>query len=164
MKRVLLVLLGILFAAGAFKAVSCCNTVKDVSQSSLAAQEFALEFAATVARGDASAAYQKTSDAFREETTEEAFKAVVDENRPHMSTNAPRLHDLMIQAGEEASLESLKTSGWRLSYQFAGPTDEEMLLLILNVARVPDAEETTFVVTGVMFDERPRSLAAGRSV
>lgn len=158
---VILILTGILFAAGAFKAVSCCNTVKDVAEGSVAAQEFGQRFANAAATGDTAAAYAMTSDAFQQSTSEEAFKQVVSEHRARMETNTPRLFDMQMKAQDGASLESLKQSGWRLSYQFAGPTDQEMLLLIFSVERDPGGAEgeASFVISDVMFDERPRDLA-----
>ena len=160
---VILLVIGLLFAAGAFKAVSCCSDVANLAQSSVGARDYGQKFADAVAQGKLDEAYAMTSPEFQAKTSREAFGNAIAAHREKIASNAPRMFNLELQTkGDPDSLESLKSGAWNLSYQFAGPADETMLLLNVLVTKPADAvdDATAFTVEGVQLDERPRNLAA----
>lgn len=157
---VVLIILGILFAAGAFKAVTCCNQVKGIAQTSMAAENFANQFADEIWTGKLDEAYGQTSTSFQSSMDAEAFKAAVEAHRDRMKSNQPRMFNMQLEqsGAEKPSLDELAKGTWMMSYQFAGPQDETMLLLNFRVAQAPEGSTTAFEVADVKFDERPRNL------
>ena len=160
---VILIIIGLLVAAGTFQAVSCCSDVKKIADVSVGAEQKAGEFANKIHAGEVDAAYALTTDAYKKKMTLDAFKSAVQAHRERMSqTPAPVLFNMqLVQDNAEApSLESLAQGSWLMSYQFTRPKDETMLLLNFHVRSV-DAEDGTksFAIDEVMFDERARNLA-----
>lgn len=157
---VVLLIIGILFAAGAFKAVSCCNQVKGIAEKSMGAEQFANQFAQDIWEGNLDQAYATTSDEFQQEVSREAFGSAVEAHRDRMAANAPRMFNMQLEqeGAQQPSLEQLAQGTWLMSYQFAGPSDETMLLLNFRVKSAPADDGEKFVAADVAFDERPRNL------
>lgn len=164
---VFLLIIGILFAAGAFQAVKCCDTVKDATERSAAGIAFGQEFAAKVANVDAPAAYAMTSEEYRAKVSPEEFAKMLAEHREQLSSSAPRLFHSELDVGPNPSPETLKTAKLKVAYQFAAPASEKMLLMTFWIDRQGEGEEATMSATDIEFDERPRDLAlepAGKAV
>lgn len=158
---VLLIIIGILFAAGAFKAVSCCNEFGDVMDSSTMVKDFSADFAQEIWEGKLDEAYARTSSSYQEKITLEQFKAAIEVHRKRIEANQPRLFNMNLENhGEELpSLEAMANGAWLMSYQFAGPQDETMLLLIFRAVPTQTEDGTKgYEVDEVNFDERERSL------
>ncbi len=156
-----LILLGLMLSAGAFKAVTCCNDVKKIADSSVGAQQFAGEFATELAEGKHDEAYARTSSAFQSAMSKDAFTGAVEAHREQMKASKPRLQgmDLQQSGGDKPSMEQLAKGSWLMSFQFAGPQDSTMLLLNFRVASAPEGAERAFEIDDVTFDERPRNLS-----
>lgn len=158
---VLLLLIGIAFAAGAFKAVSCCNTLKDAAEQSQGAQQFGERFSRAISDGELQKAYSMTSSEFQSKLDSEAFESAVNAHRDKLSSGSPRLFNLQVDQKDpnQPSFDDLTSGIWQMSYQFAGPSDDRMLLLNFTVRRIGEGEEAKFVAENVKFDERARNLA-----
>ncbi len=158
---VILLIIGILFAAGAFKAVSCCNTFKEAAVQSEGAQKFGMTFATAVGEGQLKKAYEMTSSDFQSKLDFGAFESAVEAHREKLGAGPPRLFNLQVEQKDpdNPSFDDLTSGVWQMSYQFAGPSDENMLLLMFTVRRVGEGEEVSFVAENVKFDERARNLA-----
>lgn len=157
---VVLIVIGILFAAGAFKAVTCCNEVKNIADTSVGAEQFAGEFAREIHQGEVEAAYARTSPQFQSDMPRESFDAAVEAHRDRLASNQPRMFNMQLEqhGDQKPSLEGMARGTWAMSYQFAGPQDETMLLLNFRVARSGSEDDAGFEVREVRFDERPRNL------
>ena len=155
---VVLLVIGILFAAGAFQAVTCCSEVKNLAESSVVVRDFGQSFADAVHAGNVDAAYEKTSPEFQAGMTPEQFAQAVEAHREAMQANAPRLFDMQLQSKNSQSIKDISKGKWRLSYQFAKPSDEKMLLLSFLVVAVGEGADQKFVIDDVRFDESLRDL------
>lgn len=154
---VLLLIIGVLFAAGAFKAVSCCNQVSDFAQKSAGAQEYALEFGRALHEKDFESAYKMTSDSYRSANSLEMFTAAFDPYAAHLQ-GAPRVFNTRA-GGVDGPAESVDdlTKGWVIALQFARPEGSEQLLVELDVAPQGEAQ---FTIQGVRAESRARSLSS----
>lgn len=155
----IMLILGLLFAAGAFKAVTCCNEVKGIAESSVAAEKYATEFTNELYRGDYDAAYARTTPEFQARVNASAFASTVQAHAEQLKSNAPRVFNVELEQhgdADQPSLEDLAKGTWVITYQFAGPTDETMLLLDVRVAKT---SEEAFGIADIRFDERVRNLA-----
>lgn len=154
-----LVVIGILFAAGAFKAVSCCSQFQGAYNDSVEAQAFGESFATHIASGDVEKAYALTSPSFQSTMSEEAFTTAVEAHRDRIDGNRPRLHHINLEGEDAQNLDDIGKGTWRLQYQFASAADTTMLLLILGAVPQGEGEDRSFVATEVAFEERPRNLS-----
>ncbi len=152
---VLLLLIGGLFAAGAFKAVSCCNQLQDVAARTMAAQQFALGWGTQVGAGDLDAAYQALTEAERQKTDINAFKALFAEDSKDLAASLPQLFNT--NAVHHEAITDVKA--WRISLQYATPSAHEMLVLSFDVTLV-DPEANTFGIEGIDLDKRARVMGS----
>ena len=153
-----LLVIGILFAAGAFKAVTCCSEVKDLAQNSVVVRDAGQAFADDVHAGNIDAAYARTSADFQSKMTRDQFKQAVEAHRAPMNASSPRLFDMQLKTENPEKIEGLSKGTWKLTYQFAGPKDEKMLLLTFAVKSVGEGADLKYVIEDVAFDERLRDL------
>lgn len=156
----LLIILAIalLFGAGAFKMVSCCNQFQDVAKRSMAAQNYGYEFASLVGSGNIDDAYSRFSEELKSQMSRQEFASKLDEYEPMLNAAvAPRrMNTQARQTGTD--LEDVKE--WTQTYQFSGATSTEMLVLTFDVQQFGQDEAASFQVSSVDFDLRPRNLAA----
>jgi len=145
----ILLLLGGLFAAGAFKMVSCCSTISDVAKLSMAGQEFGQGWVELLASRDYEEAYGKLSAEYRSRTTLEVFRARAEEHRERMEGAVPRLRDINVVSQQDDGWR------WRQQFQFADSRSEQMLIVMFDVIH----EDETFWVESVDYDIRERLLS-----
>jgi hypothetical protein len=155
---VVLLVIGVLFAAGAFKAVSCCNQVGEFAQNSAKAQEFALKFGEALHQKDFAAAHAMTSESYRSANNLAAFEQSFEPYAAQL-TAPPRVFNLRAGntgGGEPQSLDDLG-KGWSIMLQFATPQGSEQLLVEIDVSPKGEGE---FTIDGVRAETRARSLEA----
>ncbi len=150
-----LIAIGIAFAAGAFQVVSCCNQAKDIGVRTMEAQNRGAEFAMNLSSGDYEGAYAMTTEEFKGLKSKDDFVSEVKEYEKVLQSSPPQLMGINARQG---SGEGLDVKRWRTNYQFAAPADTEMVVLSFDI--VMTGEPPTFGVTGVDFDRRTRNLAA----
>ena len=148
----------LLFGAGAFKMVSCCNQFQDVAKRTVAAQNYGYEFASLVGERKVDEAYSRLSDQAQGVLSAEDFARQVEEYGPMLdASTAPRRRNMQArQTGTEVS----DVKAWNQSYQFSGPKSTEMLVLSFEVQQQGEGETAAFEIAEVDFDVRPRNLAA----
>lgn len=151
---VVLLICGVLFAAGTFKAISCCNTLQDIAERSAAVRQFASGWATQVTTGDLDAAYQALSQQERAQISLADFKAEVAKHSAAMQGAYPQLFN--IKPIDEKSISDAKV--WRVSYQFMRLYEEQMLVLTFDV-KVSETEEDDFEVENIDFSYRERVVA-----
>lgn len=153
----LLLIFGLLFAMGAFKAVSCCSDIQQFAGDATAAVTFADEFAQDLHKGNLEQAYGKTTATYQATVDRGTFEDLVETHR-HRLNAPPRQAAVNVEHhGDEApSMDALKNVTWLIDYHFADTGDTT--LLWANFRVVPK-EEGGFAIDGVLFDERPRNLA-----
>lgn len=154
---IILLIVGILFAAGAFQAVSCCNQVGDAVKKTGEAQKYGSEFALALAGRDFDQAYAMTSDDFRRDTSKEQFVSAFEPYDSYLDAT-PRTFN--VQAGTSGQpAESMDDLGksWTVILQFAKSNASKQLLLEVDVLATEDAG---FVIDGVRAEERARAISS----
>lgn len=149
----LLLMIGGLFAAGAFKAVSCCNQLQDVAARTMAAQQFALGWGTQVGAGDLDAAYQALTEAERQKMDINAFKAIFAADSKALAASQPQLFNTNAVRNEAIT----DVNAWRISLQYAAPSAREMVVLSFDVTLV-NSEANTFGIEGIDIDKRARMM------
>lgn len=146
---VILLILGGLFAAGAFKVVSCCSEFSDVAKTTLASQEFGQQWAATLGQGKYDAAYAQLSEDTKASQDQATFQSKAAAFEDRLKVASPRLLGTNLVNQQEGAWR------WRQSYQFADSQSEDMLVLMFDVIQVAGE----FRIESVDFDIRERVLS-----
>ncbi len=145
----ILLIFGGLFAAGAFKMVSCCSEFSDVAKTTLASQKYGQEWAATLGQGQYDTAYAQLSADAQALQDQNTFRAKAQPYEDRLKASSPRLLGTnLVNQGEGAWR-------WRQSYQFADSQSQDMLVVMFDVIQV----ENEFRVESVDFDIRERVLS-----
>lgn len=150
---VLLLVIGGLFAAGAFKAVSCCNQLQNVASRTMAAQQFATGWGSQLGAGDYQAAYQALTEGEKGRTDMAKFSALFAEHATGMQAAPPQLFNTTA-VNHEAITD---VSAWRISLQYSTPSAKEMVVVSFDTVLTGE-EPVTFGVENIDVDKRPRVL------
>lgn len=145
----ILLIFGGLFAAGAFKVVSCCSEFSDVAKTTLASQKFGQEWAATLGQGRYDSAYAQLSADAQALQDPITFRAKAQPYEDRLKASSPRLLGTNLVNQEEGAWR------WRQSYQFADSHSQDMLVVMFDVIQV----ENEFRIESVDFDIRERVLS-----
>lgn len=149
----IVIAIGLLFAAGAFKAVSCCNQFQSTMEHTVAVQSFGHEFATLLGDQKVDEAYDRFGNTLQAKMTRDDLAEQVEQHSSYFEAAlSPRLMDTNARHGSEGITDVL---AWRLRYQYASPKGQQMLLVDVEVERVDEQ----FEVVGLNFDVRSRSLS-----
>lgn len=157
---VVLLIIGIAFAFGAWKTASCCGDVVDAGKYTAAASQTATQFAANVSSGKVDEAYSQTSESFQERVTKEQFRKRLAQHARFLQASAPRQSGMETDTGQDPQNTELKPSEWTISFEFAGPDSTEKLAMTLGVVRKGEGDDAEIAVDSMRFDVRERVLAA----
>jgi hypothetical protein len=161
----MLLVVGLLFAVGAFRAVSCCTDLADVGKRTITAQLTAQEVSLALHQGEYETAYRYVSSSLRAELSPQQFREVF---RPHeelLQSGYPLLADMQTR-GE--SLEELRDiTAWTAVVRFIPPTGQEVLVVDLGLQWRGEEADPAVELVSVHVDRRVRPLEeepAARSV
>lgn len=150
---VVALIIGLLLVLGTWKTVSCCV---EAGKQTHAAQQFAVEFATELQRGDAKAAWSKTTSDFQSRMTLTEFRDAIAAHRDTLDqAGEPRLKNIHVRA---QNADDIEEAGWDVTVQYAAPSATEVLVLNLRVVARGDGEEARFLVDRAEFDVRQRRL------
>lgn len=154
---VVLLLIGILFAAGAFQAVSCCNQAQEFAQNSQKAQGVAVDFGLALSDKDFERALAMTSENYRSKNSLQTFTAGFDPFAAYLQ-GTPRVFNFRAGTSDEVadSFEDLN-KGWTVVLQYATANSDQQLLVEVDVIPTETGE---LVIDNVGAEVRARSLAS----
>ncbi|MFU8802502.1 MAG: hypothetical protein ACNA8W_01715 [Bradymonadaceae bacterium] len=152
----ILLIVGLAFALGAFRAVSCCSDLIDVGVRTMEAQAAVQDISHALHQGDMERAYGWTSSSYREGVSREKFNDIF---RPHehvIRTGYPILADM--QAKGDSLDEVREIDYWVATVRFVPPAGQEVVIADFSI-RWTGAEEKPVEIMHVQVEGRVRPLA-----
>jgi hypothetical protein len=157
---VVLLIVGIAFAFGAWKTASCCGDAMDAAKHTMKAQETATQFANKLSSGDAKGAYALTSEAYKSSVSLDEFQKTLSTHSDMLRASTPRPSGVQSQQPSQSDGQDIKADDWTMTYEFSGSQSASKLVMTLNVTREGEGEDAKFFVNDMRFDERRRVLSA----
>ncbi|MGM0555425.1 MAG: hypothetical protein ACQEVA_03505 [Myxococcota bacterium] len=157
---VVLLIVGIAFAFGAWKTASCCGDAMDAAKQTMKAQQASAQFADKVSAGDTQEAYALTSEAYQNSVSLDEFQKTLSAHAELLRSSPPRPSGVQAQQSDQSDGQNLKANDWTMKYEFSGPQSSKKLVMTLNVMREGEGEDAQFFVDDMRFDERRRVLSA----
>jgi hypothetical protein len=149
---VVVLVVGLALAFGAWKTVSCCGDVIDVARLTVGATEFATETANELKAGEAESVHAKMSDALAGRISVEAIRIQRREYARFFENANPRISNVSAQ----------NAGTWDITVEFAPPTAQQKLVILMGIQNLAaeGAENPDFVLDSLQFEQRERDLEA----
>lgn len=149
---VILVLVGIALAFGAWKTVSCCDTAKDFMVKGTMAREMALEVGNNLKAEKFESVRSRMSPALASEISVEQLGVQRREYASFFGSASPRIVNISNKNGNT----------WTISVEFAPPTQAQKLVLLMDIDAVDgeSPEDAALVLDKLVFEQRRRDLRA----
>lgn len=153
---IVVLILGLALAFGAWKTVSCCNTMGDMIGRSTGAVKFAVQLGEELKVEDFDAAHARFSPALASKISTDDLVSERKEYARFFDSAEPRA------AGMSALSENVERPRWEVRVELSNQTDRQKLLLLVEVDDLtPDhSDEPVFQVSALRFEQRDRDLAA----
>jgi hypothetical protein len=152
---VIVLIVGGLLAAGAWKTVSCCNEAVDSARVSMEAAQFSTEFAQEIGSGDIDQARSKMTDELRSRVSADQLEEQLAQYQPFLEASSGRVSDVSVRKTAEDP-----STFWNMTVEFAPPTGRQKLVMFIKVISRGEEEERRFLVDDLKFEERTRDKSA----
>ena len=167
---VVLLIIGILFAAGAFQVVSCCGDIQSISENTQQAGQVATGFGEHVLQGDWEQAHGLLTPDAQEKMDPGALEARFDEHRARLEGATPILRDITAASQPQNQQELRAIDSWRVRLRFhpsSGNVALDAVLVLELISPAEDEEPPELGVSSLQLERReldPRSEPPARVV
>lgn len=152
----LLLIIGVLFALGAFRAVSCCSDLVDVGKRSAEAQARVQQMSLAIHHGEMERAYGFTSSSYQSSVSRQEFEEVFAPHLEIVRTGYPIVVDMQVKG--ESFDELRETASWVATVRFVPPRGQEILIADYHVVWTGEEGGRSIEVTSVQVERRVRPL------
>lgn len=159
----IMVLCGLLFALGAFKAVSCCGDMQTMTQNTEQAAIFTHKFAQLIKAGDEAQAHKLLAPALNERLKKSDFSFTFGQHAPLIQDGVPMIQNISpVLPGDGKKLDDIKNvRAWNVLLRFYPKTlnespNELVLKLRLSLAADHSPKTPGFVIEEI--EANPRKI------
>lgn len=147
---VILMIVGLALAFGAWKTVSCCGDAVDMMRRNSQASEFALSAAQQLKDNQLDAMYAKFDPKLAETMSRQELGELRAEFAQFLDVASPRMAELKIKSDQQ----------WEFTTEFAEPSADQKLVLTMGVKDLtPEKSESfEFSITRITFTQQTRVL------
>ncbi|MFP4597006.1 MAG: hypothetical protein ACOC9J_02680 [Persicimonas sp.] len=146
---VIVLIVGLAMAFGAWKTVSCCTEFASSGQEATA---FSLTFAEDLANSEVEQARSKMSPSLASRISTEELATKLDEHAELLSNSMPRMTNVSLNQRDDEEMR------WEVTVEFSPATSDEKLVVITDVLGQGEGEEREFSIDALTFDRRARNL------